>query len=219
MESVKTKWGPIQWFVHDKHITSPVLLPMMNPDDFNAATFEWTSWLWQRKHMPPQFLKTTNPRILPVLDCANPKTLLETCARKALWKLTRSEVLDLAGLKHMSVPQDTQFVRSVLGAVQFSDSRVHCICVVQVLLKLQQHHNSNLHNNNSISTSQDQQHHNSAINYNSSSLKKEHFQQLKQLQQYSRTKASRPKQIAPISVIVLCCRHVWVIALGELVFG
>ena len=110
LEAVKAKHGPIQWFCHCKKVSKPVFLALVDHADWTAVTFVWRSWMWQRKHIPAPSLRGIAPRILPVLDVAQPKPLLHMCALKCFWNMTRSEVLQLAGLKHINVPEDQDFV-------------------------------------------------------------------------------------------------------------
>ena len=107
LKSAQTKhMGKFHYFVHDKTITAPVFLPVMVHEDFKPMTFEWKSWIWQRKHTPVDCLKGVAPRLLPITDHAQPRPLLETCAMKAFWQLSRSEVEELALLKGILTSND-----------------------------------------------------------------------------------------------------------------
>ena len=110
LKTAKSKFGSINWFIHDKSVTAPVFLPTMVHEDFKSCSCSWKSWVWQRKNMPVESLNGVKPRILPVIDHAQPRPLLETCAMNAFWKLSRNEVEELAMLKGIQPPNGIPFV-------------------------------------------------------------------------------------------------------------
>ena len=185
--------GTFHYFVHDKTITAPVFLPVMVHEDFKSMTFEWKSWIWQRKHMPVDSLKGVAPRLLPITGHAQPRPLLDTSARKAFWQLSRSEVEELALLKGIQTSKDRCFLclclLSLSASLAFAlfKTSVFAWSMVQVLYQTES---------------------NSNIYINSSNTEQQHFNNNRQHskhQQSSRTAQQQQQQLQPAWTPTQCC--------------
>ena len=96
MHKHQTKWGAIQYFIHDDRCEDPIVMEVTEADNIPACTFTWKSHLWQVKNFSPKALPK-GPRVLPVVD-EGPAPLIKIAAKNAFWALPKSTVQDFAKL-------------------------------------------------------------------------------------------------------------------------
>ena len=112
---VLEKFGNHIVFVHNFDINQPVLLGLHRLDNIKACTFEWRAPLWQEKNMAGGMMKPH--RIVAAIE-HGPAPVLECMARKAFWRMSRTQVSKFATLHGTEVPGAASLVDALQLVVQ-----------------------------------------------------------------------------------------------------